>query len=300
MIEENQMEIRTLSTFIKVAEEQSLSKAAKQLGYAQSTVTMQMQQLEQELGISLYERVGKQIRITQEGQEFLQYAVHIVKTSQEALQVGKGKRKTISGTLRLGIADSIGEEWLAALLQRYVKACPEVHIHVRSGDSRSLTRLLLCNEIDLMMVLDHRINDPVLVHAHDRAEAVHFIAAPTHPLTGIPSLTLAEILAHPLIRGEAGSPCERDLEAAMAAAGVVPAHPMEIENRALILRLAEYSAGITLLPDCTVQNLLHDGRLMRLDYELPGAGLWQQTIYHKNKWLTGAMNEWIKMLEEAE
>ena len=59
------MEIRNLITFTKVAETQSLSKAAKALGYAQSTVTMQMQQLEQELGAQLYERVGKQIRITQ-------------------------------------------------------------------------------------------------------------------------------------------------------------------------------------------------------------------------------------------
>ena len=64
------MEIRNLITFTKVAETQSLSKAAKALGYAQSTVTMQMQQLEQELGAQLYERVGKQIRITQTGQEF--------------------------------------------------------------------------------------------------------------------------------------------------------------------------------------------------------------------------------------
>lgn len=64
------MEIRNLITFTKVAETQSLSKAAKALGYAQSTVTMQMQQLEQELGAQLYERVGKQIRITQIGQEF--------------------------------------------------------------------------------------------------------------------------------------------------------------------------------------------------------------------------------------
>ncbi len=68
------MEIRNLITFTKVAETQSLSKAAKALGYAQSTVTMQMQQLEQELGTQLYERVGKQIRITQTGQEFLSYA----------------------------------------------------------------------------------------------------------------------------------------------------------------------------------------------------------------------------------
>lgn len=97
------MEIRNLITFTKVAETQSLSKAAKALGYAQSTVTMQMQQLEQELGAQLYERVGKQIRITQTGQEFLSYAGAIVRMSEEALMVGRQKEAAVSGSLRLGI-----------------------------------------------------------------------------------------------------------------------------------------------------------------------------------------------------
>lgn len=293
------MEIRTLLTFIKVAEEQSLSKAAKQLGYAQSTVTMQMQQLEQELGTPLYERVGRQIRITQEGQELLQYAIHIVKTSQEALQIGKGKRKAVDGFLRLGVADSIEEEWLSGLLHRYAKAYPAVHISIRGGNSQSLAQTLLHNEIDLMMTLDHRLNEPALVHAHDKAEAVHFTAAPDHPLAGVRSPELHTILSYPLIRGDLSSPCERDLEAAMAGEGIIPGDWMEIESRGLILNMVQYGDGITLVPDCAVQKLLDGGRLVKVDYELQGAGLWQQTLYHRNKWLTGAMDAWIKMLEEA-
>lgn len=293
------MEIRTLLTFIKVAEEQSLSKAAKQLGYAQSTVTMQMQQLEQELGTALYERVGKQIRITQEGQELLSYAVHIVKTSQEALQIGKGKQKTVSGSLRLGAADSIDDEWLAGLVHQYLSRYPEVRIHVRSGDGRGVMQMLLCNEVDLMMTVDHHLNDPALVHACDRSQAVHFVAYPGHPVTKVSSPGLKEILSYPLIRGDLSSACERNLEAAMAAEGVKPERWMEIGSQNLILGMAQYGDGITLAPDHVVQKLVETGRLVRLDYELPGAGLWQQTLYHRNKWLTGAMNAWIKMLEEA-
>ena len=101
------MEIRNLITFTKVAETQSLSKAAKLLGYAQSTVTMQMQQLEQELGAQLYERVGKQIRITQTGQEFLSYAAAIVRMSEDALKVGKQDTSAITGSLRLGISGQL-------------------------------------------------------------------------------------------------------------------------------------------------------------------------------------------------
>lgn len=293
------MEIRTLLTFIKVAEEQSLSKAAKQLGYAQSTVTMQMQQLEQELGVALYERIGRQIRITQEGHEFLTYAAHIVKTSQEALQIGKGKQKAVSGSLRLGAADSIEEEWLAGALHRYRSRYPDVRIHVRSGDTGRLTQMLLRNEIDLMMTVDHLLNEPALIHACDKIQAVHFAVSPDHPLAGVSSPDLKTILSYPLLRGDLSSVCERNLEAEMAAAGLKPENWMEIENRKLILGMVRYGDGIALMPDDAVQKLADSGQLVQLDYELQGAVLWQQTLYHRNKWLTGAMNAWINMLEEA-
>lgn len=293
------MEIRTLSTFIKVAEEQSLSKAAKQLGYAQSTVTMQMQQLEQELGVPLYERVGKQIRITQEGQKLLSYAVHIVKTSQEALQIGKGEQKAVTGTLRLGAADPIDGAWFSETLHRYRRENPEVCIRVRSGDTQTLLGLLLHNEIDLMMTVDHRLHDPALVHAEDREESVHFVAAPDHPLAaGFRELTLEEIFSHTVIRGGMEAVYERDLEAAAAEAGILPADELEIEDKQLALDLVLYGDGITLMPDSRAQRLVDSKRLTRLNYRLPGPGLWRQVLYHKNKWRTGAMDAWIKMLEE--
>lgn len=293
------MEIRTLLTFIKVAEEQSLSKAAKQLGYAQSTVTMQMQQLEQELGTALYERVGKQIRITQEGQELLSYAVHIVKTSQEALQIGKGKQKTVSGSLRLGAADSIEDGWLAQRIHSYRSRYPKVSVHVRSGDSQSLVSALLRNEVDLMMTVDMQLNEPALIHACDQAETVHFVVSPDHPLVGLASPGLDAILSYPLIRGDQSSICQRNLEAAMASSGIRPESWVEVGSQNLILNLVQYGDGVALAPDGAVQRLVDEGRLVRLDYELSGSGLWRQAIYHRNKWLTGAMDAWIKMLEEA-
>lgn len=297
------MEIRNLLTFIKVAEEQSLSKAAQQLGYAQSTVTMQMQQLEQEMGISLYERVGRQIRITQEGQELLTYAAQIVKTSQEALQIGKGEKRPVAGTLRLGISDTIEETWLAKLLHCYAKGYPEVQIRVRSADRQSLIQMLLHNEIDLMMTVDHRLTDLMLVHGWEKEEQVHFVAAPDHPLVTAKGqkegLTLKDILEHHLIRGDLNTPYERDLEAAISELSDFEQNQMEIDNRMLQLNMVLYQDGVTLVPDQTARPFLEDGRLVKLDYELPGAGLWQQTLYHKNKWMTGAMNAWIKMLGDV-
>lgn len=294
------MEIRNLVTFIKVAEEQSLSKAARQLGYAQSTITMQMQHLEQELGFALYERVGKQIRITEQGEELLTYAAQIVKTSQEALQIGKGKQKRLDGTLRLGITDTLPEKVLVEQIYRYRQQYPEVTLNVRSGDGETLTRMLLHNEIDLMMVLDYRIQDEMLVHAYDREEAVHFFAAPNHPLARRKELLLSEILQYELIRGNLGVSYERSLNRILTDEGLAASRQTEIENRSLALGLVLAGEGITLVPDPVVKDYLQKQQLIKLDYEIPGLGVWNQTIYHKNKWLTGAMNAWTRMLEDTD
>ena len=71
------MEFREISTFLQVAQYQSFSKAARHLGYSQAAVTIQIKQLEQELGVHLFDRIGKQISLTHQGQVFYQYAVSI-------------------------------------------------------------------------------------------------------------------------------------------------------------------------------------------------------------------------------
>ena len=72
------MEIRNLTTFLKVTELKSFSKAAEALDYSQSAVTVQIQQLERELGVQLFDRIGKNVSITQYGKDFVSYARDVV------------------------------------------------------------------------------------------------------------------------------------------------------------------------------------------------------------------------------
>ena len=79
------MELRLLTTFLKVAQLQSFSKAAESLGYSQSAVTVQVQQLENELGVRLFDRIGKTVSITHYGQEFIPYARDVVSAEKRCL-----------------------------------------------------------------------------------------------------------------------------------------------------------------------------------------------------------------------
>lgn len=297
------MEIRNLITFTKVAEVQSLSGAARLLGYAQSTVTMQMQQLEQELGVPLYERVGKKIRITQAGQDLLTYAVPIIKMSQEALQVGRGGSKAAEGSLRLGVLEVLADERLALQMEGFLTRNPLVELEVRTeADARTLLNLLRHNEIDLMLTLDYPVTDADLVHAgEDRTEEIHFFAVKGHPLEGEKGVGPDRLFQYPLIRGTACLPYEQDLDRLIVGQEV---RQVRLQNQDLALRMAarqsgrETQAGITLAPDRAAQEYIDSGKLVMLDYEMPGCQMWEQTLYHRNKWLTGAMNAWITMAED--
>lgn len=100
------MELRNISTFLKVAGTQNISKAADQLGYSQSAVTVQIRQLEKELGTQLFERIGKRITLTERGVEFTTYANEIMKLTNQALTFANAESE-MEGTLRIGGVESV-------------------------------------------------------------------------------------------------------------------------------------------------------------------------------------------------
>ena len=109
------MTITNLETFLKIAETQNFTTAAAQLGYAQSTVTMQIKQLEEELGCLLFERLGKTVVQTAEGRKLSSYAEKMMQLEREIrLEVPAAREP--SGTLRLGVSESLCYNRLPRLL----------------------------------------------------------------------------------------------------------------------------------------------------------------------------------------
>ena len=147
------MEIRNLITFTKVAETQSLSKAAKLLGYAQSTVTMQMQQLEQELGRPLFDRIGKNVYLTDFGRALVPYARNAVAAAAAVENFGKSDA-VLGGTVRIGITDSLFELLMRAFLPAYHARFPRVRVELQVDTTVNLTQQLLQGSIDAMCVID--------------------------------------------------------------------------------------------------------------------------------------------------
>lgn len=113
-LKDGPMELRNLISFIRAAELQSFSKTAEQLGYSQSAVTMQLKQLEEELGIPLFERIGKRVKLTQAEERFLPRALEVLEAVGRAQQVAQEPERP-GGRLR---ASAPASPWSAACCPR--------------------------------------------------------------------------------------------------------------------------------------------------------------------------------------
>ena len=292
------MEIRNLITFTKVAETQSLSKAAKLLGYAQSTVTMQMQQLEQELGVHLFDRIGKQISLTHQGQVFYQYAVSI-RNELEQAKNAVSDPSTLSGKLCLGTIESICASIFPDLLAEYHRLHPEVTISIVTDSPGVLLDRMNENTIDIVYLLDRRIYDNRWCKTLEEPEENIFVASPDHELALVKrELELDEVLRFPFFLTEKDASYRHMLEQYLASINRSVKPFLEIGNTEFIIHMLLKNTGISFLPKFTVQRELQQKQLTALNVRGFQMQTWRQIFYHKNKWVTREMQEFLRLADK--
>ena len=166
------MEFRQLQSFCTVANTLSFTRAANLLGYAQSSITTQIQQLEDELEAKLFERLGKSIVLTSEGECFLIYAKQILHLSLTAKEAVSGSI-TPKGSIVIGAPESLCVHRLPLVLQEYRKRYPEVKISLKTGTCSDFAHWLKTHTIDIAFFLQQESHYPELItHTLFRAQII--------------------------------------------------------------------------------------------------------------------------------
>lgn len=287
------MDIRNLNTFIQVAELGSFSKAGERLGYSQPTVSVQIRQLEQELGGKLFDRVGHMVRLTDKGQISLLYAQEILRLSQQMATPTSPESMT---TIRLATADSLCIPLLGNGLSDLRSKHPNIAVHLTTAGTGELFRLLDHNDVDLVCTLDTHIYNNSYVIAAEEPVGVHFLVAADHPLVKKVHLTKQDLLCQDFILTERGMSYRRLLDEWMARDSMQIQPILETGSTDLILRLVEQGVGMSFLPDYVTAEAAACGRITRLEAENFHPELWVQLLYHKNKWLSRPMQAVIANL----
>lgn len=292
------MEFREISTFLQVAQYQSFSKAARHLGYSQAAVTIQIKQLEQELGVHLFDRIGKQISLTHQGQVFYQYAVSI-RNDLEQAKNAVADPSTLSGKLCLGTIESICASIFPDLLAKYHRLHPEVTISIVTDSPGVLLDRMNENTIDIVYLLDRRIYDNRWCKTLEKPEENIFVASPDHELALVKrELELDEVLRFPFFLTEKDASYRHMLEQYLASINRSVKPFLEIGSTEFIIHMLLKNTGISFLPKFTVQRELQQKQLTALNVRGFQMQTWRQIFYHKNKWVTREMQEFLRLADK--
>jgi len=291
------MDIRSLNTFIQVAELGSFSKAGERLGYSQPTVSVQIKQLEQELGVRLFDRISHTVVLTAAGHEVLDYAQRICRLSQEMLLGSSGTQEP-QGIVRLGMADSLCATLISSQFGLFQKRYPKLSLSITTAGTKDLFQMLDQNEVDLVCTLDSHIYDTAYVIANEEKVGVHFVVSARNPLATAGPLTIEQLIPLPFLLTERGMSYRRLLDERLAQRSL-ELHPVLVMGSAdLLSRLAEQDVGLSFLPDYVTEDAVQSGRLVRLevkDFELE---LWKQLLYRRDKWVSPPIQAVIDHLSE--
>ena len=292
------MELRTVNTFLHVAELHSFSQAARELGYSQSAVSSQIAQLESELETPLFDRVGKTVRLTDAGQIFQNYARSLLTTAQQA-KAALQPEQQIRGTLRVALADSVSSAFLPDLLRQYHARCPQVELVLRTATADEMLRMLASNQTDLAYTLDQPILLSSIVLAVDTPEPVCFVAPAGHPLAGQEVVTLEELTRQEFLLTERGMSYRDALDQYLAAQGL-EIHPyLELGSAAQLCQMVERGMGLSFLPEYIVRPALAAGTVARLNVPECQLQMHRQLFYHRDKWLTPQMKLFIELVQKG-
>lgn len=292
------MEFRELSTFLQVAKLQSFSKAAKVLGYSQAAVTIQIKQLEQELGVHLFDRIGKQTSLTHQGSVFYDHAASIMRDIAQAKDAVSHPQK-LNGHLCIGTIESICASLFPSLLTEYHKLHPEVNISIRTDSPDQLLEQINGNQLDLVYFMDKRVYDVKWEKVLEEPEEIVFAATADHPLAQRSEpLSLDDVLSYPMVVTEKNASYRLILEQYLAAMGKSLQPYLEIGNTDFILQFLKQNTGITFLPRFTVEKAVSEGYLRILSVKKFSIRTWRQILYHKDKWATREMAEFIRLAQE--
>ena len=292
------MDFRNLTTFVQVAELCSFTRAAENLGYSQSTVSFQIKQLENELGVQLFERIGHTVQLTDDGRDALAYAQEICRISLEMAQSPE-RRNQVQGLVRIAMSDSMCSYLMEKSYTQFHRVYPDIAVKVITAGTTEMYRMLEHNEVDVVCTLDNHLYNTSYVIACEQKENVHFVCAADHPLAQKKGVEVQELLEQRFILTEKGMSYRRMMDERMARESIEIKPILEMGSTDQICRLVGENHGISFLPDFVTEKSVRAGEIVRMDVPGFDVDLWKQLVYHRDKWMSKPLKAVLKSLSSS-
>jgi len=237
-----------LRTFLSVVRHGHVGQAAEALGADQSTVSRKIARLEDEVGTSLFERVGRSIRPTPAGERFAVRVERILHEIGEAVEDATDAASAESGEVRIGFLHTVGIRWLPERIARFLESHPKVRFTLREGTAGEVISGVIAGEFDLGILGPPPTGSRELEIRPLFRERIAVVVPLGHRLSGRSSCTLRDLADEPLILPRSRSGLRKVVDDAFESEGVSEHVAYEGDDFSIIQGLVEAGLGTTLLP----------------------------------------------------
>lgn len=255
------MNIDNIEAFVYVIHCGSFNKAADALYLSQPSVTARIQSLERELDCRLFDRVGKQVHITEEGKRFLPYAQQLLATYRKG-KLDVHRKKSLPGEIRIGCTGSVSNYIVPELLPRLKQRFPEARYKIVTGVTDDIVGKVVNKEVDIGFV--RNVTHPHLQSTKFIEDPISLYAYEGHPFIGQSSLSIEQIADQSLVFFECGALDWLRIHRLFESLNRPPNIVIQTDNSESAKKLVLHKAGISFLPGWSVREEVAAGRLVRL------------------------------------
>lgn len=280
-----------------ILESGSFQKAADKLNYTQSTITFQMKQLEEELSLKLFEKIGRKMELTQVGEEILPYVETILQAEEQINNYGRSLSEIV-GSLRIAVPDSILIYNLQPFIQEFTRKAPHVQLIINSISSDDIDQAILSGSADIGINCDKGSYPASIIHSQLSPFKAVLVASAYADEKTLDFITPHQRKSLSMVCNEPNSNYQRGISDYLATKDIVLNPDMKMQSIEAVKRSVINNLGIAYIPIFAIREELKSGALIPIETEIKERMYTSICVYHKNKWLSPQMKLALKLLDE--
>lgn len=288
------MDIPLLKAFVAVAEAGSVSRAAESLHLAQPSVSKRIAALEGQLGMLLFDRVGRNLNTTDAGLTLLPYARRVLLDIEDGRRALSHLSDTVKGRLSIGTSHHIGLHRLPPVLRRFTRKYAEVDLDIHFMDSEVACDAVLAGKLELGIVTLPNQVFPNLEIRVVWPDPLGVMVAPDHPLARHRRVRLIELAGHPAVLPDEATYTHRIVKRELERHGLMPRIRLSTNYLETLKMLVQIGLGWSVLPLSMRDDSIHVLSVPELDIRRE-LGL----VWHRNRTLSGAARALMETLQPA-
>ena len=293
------MELKYLQTFRTIIHEGGFSRAAVKLNYTQSTITFQIGQLERELSVRLFEKIGRQMVLTKAGEHLIPYVDEILQ-SVDKLNFFEDNLSECRGDLCIGIGESLLCYLFPPVLKEFHRQAPKARLFLRSMNCYEIRNELLGGTLDLGVFYEEVGGFGSSLTAYPFGSYPLILAASPDTKKLFPDfITPDREIPVPLIINEPNCIFRQVFEQYLREKSIILDHTVELWSIPTIKNLVKSDVGISFLPAFTVQEELGTGELEEIPTDISGKTITAVCAHHKNKWISPLMRLFMDLCKSC-